>query len=211
MLIPSVIRILITQICLWIFSCRTTKRHEHTELVAIVEECIINKIQVGVRFSNSPMFRCVEIYGFLSGCLKIRFCGILFTLTLEGVLVIRHICIYLHMQTFASIIWKEMFMLAVCSAGSRLWKLVAGKPDEGSDLWPSTPDRVTSSSSEVWLLLINTLPFDCLITSIWWAFTLNQATPWVQALSQVSAFSHSFPQSQTEPKTAWHYKDKNYR
>lgn len=104
MLIPSVIRILIIQICLWVFSCITTKRHEHTELVAIVEMCVIDKIQTGIRFSNSTKFGYAEIHGFILECLKIWFCGFLFTLNLKEVWVIRDICIYLHMQTFASII-----------------------------------------------------------------------------------------------------------
>lgn len=59
---------------------------------------------------------CAEIHGFISRCLKIRVCGFLFTLTLEGFFVIGDICIYLHMQTLASIIQKEMFMLAVHKA-----------------------------------------------------------------------------------------------
>jgi len=89
MLIPSVIRILITKICLWVFSCITTIRHEHTELVAVVEMCVTDKLQIRMGFSNSPKFRCAEIYGFISGHLKIQFCGFLFTPALEGVLVNR--------------------------------------------------------------------------------------------------------------------------
>lgn len=67
--------------------------------------------------------------------------------------------IRMHISAYADICQhdvRDVHTGSLQSAGSCLWKLVAGKPDRASDLWPSTQIRITSSSSEAWLLLPNT-------------------------------------------------------
>lgn len=95
----------------------------------------------------------------------------------------RHMHISAYADTCQHYTKGDVYVGSLQSTGSHLWKFVAGKDDEGSDLWPSAPHRTTSSSSEVCLLRINTLQFNSLITSVWWAFSLSQATPQVKALS----------------------------
>lgn len=114
--------------------------------------------------------------------------------------VIRDICIHLHMQTLVGIMWKEMLQ----SAGSHLWKLVAGKPDRAPDLWSSTPDRITPSSSEVQLLLINS-PIWLLNNPHLVSLQPEPGNP--LGSGPLTGFS-IFPFTPPEPKRAWHYKDK---
>lgn len=160
--------------------------------------CITDKIQ---------KFGCAEIYGFISGCLRIRFCGFFFFQLWPSEFDNE---IRMHISAYADICQhdvRDVHTGSLQSAGSCLWKLVAGKPDRASDLWPSTQIRITSSSSEAWLLLPNTplwlLNNPCLVS----LHSLNQKDPQVQALS---AFPHSCPWSQTQPKRAWCSKDQNY-
>lgn len=53
----------------------------------------------------------------------------------------RHIHISAYIDTCQHYVKEDVCVGNLQSAGSHLWKLVAGKTEEGSDLWPSTPSQ----------------------------------------------------------------------